>query len=70
MNELNRLQVVLERALEKQKRTEDEYDELLEQKADVEYNLKENVNQQSIDYEEVVNAESAIYKYEDLKIGG
>lgn len=68
MDKLDKLKIVLERALEKQKRTEDEYDDLLEQKAEVEYKLKQNVKQQSIDYKEVANAESVVYEYENLKL--
>lgn len=65
MNKLDKLNIVLERALEKQKETENEYDSLVEQQADLKYKLKENAIQQSHDYCEVVNAEKAIYAYEE-----
>ena len=64
MDKIDKLNIVLERALERQKETENVYDGLVEQQADLTYELKENANQQLLDFDEVANAEKAIYEYE------
>ena len=65
MDKLEILKLNLQKALNRQKRTEEQYEFLIEQKSDLEYELNENRNQKSTDFDNVANAEKAIYEHED-----